>query len=548
MADTVESNVVETRFCRESDLKTLPASGERMWFLLEPNAYPRFGGEVSRTARAPISATRQRRKGVVSDLAAGAEVEHDFQPDLLNRLLQSLFWARWYEQADNWQYHNRPVFCTGVLASDDSYNFTTGIPTDTYVMVAAARKLVYASGFNVAENNGLKTLASVAQTANKLIVAGSPLTDETPSEKARVRVVGRSFSESDVSVVVDGASGTFRIETVGYNMNNLGVKPGQWVFIGGDAATSNFTNAQNRGFARVRRVVASYVEFDRATFTPANSASTGNFVHIYFGPYIKNEADVADRFRHSFHFERELGKNETAEELREYVTGAVGSTFELSMPEADKVTCTLAFEALDYETNDGTQTRKSGTRAASASGEPIFNTSTDVLYAELYQVAADVTPDSVLGYLTDASLAIDNGVQKRGALGVLGGIGHSTGDFEVTMNATAYFTDMTAIQAIRANTTCGAYFIVGGSNHGFVMDFPALTLGDSSAEVAKDEPIMLTFENPAHGSDGLYSDYTLSMSYFPYLPKIAAPETSESAAAGGGDGGSFVDTPGDNVG
>ena len=80
----IDSNVVGLNYAEEECLGVLPTDPK--WYALEPNSYSDFGGELSTASRSPISASRQNKKGAVTDLSAKAGFELVFTHTALNDL------------------------------------------------------------------------------------------------------------------------------------------------------------------------------------------------------------------------------------------------------------------------------------------------------------------------------------------------------------------------------------------------------------------------------------------------------------------------------
>lgn len=498
----IDSNVTGLRFAEELCLKQLPDTGV-VWYPLEPNSYSDFGGQITTVARNPINPTRQQKKGVTTDLEASGGFNQDLTQTNLVRLMQGFMFADIREKTKTAPMNSPAIAVTAVTATSKQYSTAAG--------GFVAGDLILASGFAVAANNGLKTVASIASGQ---VVVTETVADETPAVTASLSVVGFQFPSADVSIVFTAGSYP-RLVSSATNMTTLGLIPGEWVFLGGDLTANSFAN--NSGFARVNAITSTYVEFDKTDWTPVAETGTGKTVRIFLGDVLKNESDPTLIKRRTYQIERTLG-SDTVGVMAEYLVGAVANQFTLNSPQAEKINCDLTFVACDNEQHDGTAGVKTGSRPNVIQSDA-YNTTNDYARIKLSTVDpvnAAVAPLFV--YATDLTISINNNVSAIKALGVLGALDTSTGTFAASGSLTAYFANIAGVQAVRNNADVTLDICMAKANAGMVMDIPLLTLGNGRLAVEQDKPITLPLD--LTGAEGKFG-HTLLFQIFNYLPNKA---------------------------
>ena len=507
----IDSNVTGLRYAEETSIGVLPGTPD--WIALEPNSYDDFGGEISTVARNPINPSRQRQKGVTVDLDASGGFNTDWTQSNLEDILQGFFFADLRPKTEV----GGSSEITNVDGTGNDYEAASGL--DSF----AAGDLVEASGFTNSANNGVKRVTTAVAASLTVDTAGnfgSTIVDETPPAAAKLVKIGVQGAAGDIDV--DAASSLPALTSTTLDFTTLGVVPGEWIYIGGDVADSSFTNSVNNGFVRVKSVAANRLELDKTQGTMVTEASSTETIQLFLGRVLKNESDSALIKRRTYQLERQLGAPDDtlpAQIQSEYIVGAVPNELSFNFSTADKVNADVSFIATDNEQRTGATGVKSGNRPTLVS-QDAFNTSNDFSRLKLSILdPVDSNPTALFAFLTEFTLTINNNVSPNKAVSVLGAFEVTAGQFNVEGSATAYFSEVTAVQAVRNNSDVTLDFALVKNNSGICVDVPLIALGDGRLDVEQDEAITLPLDIPAAADRNF--DHTLLMVFFDYLPDAA---------------------------
>ncbi len=507
----IDSNVTGLRYCEEVSLGLLNGSAADLWKPLEPNSYNDFGGQLTTMARDPINASRQRKKGVVTDLDASGGFSMDLTQTNLSDMLQGFMFA-------DVRTCDRVATLAAVTTASDHYEKASGMD------IFRIGDIVWAEGFTNPENNGVKHVTAI-NTAY-IGVSENLVNEPAPPATASIRVVGFTSAAGDIDVDAAGTWPALTSTTVDFT--TFGLVVGSWIYIGGDTAGSIFAgnSGVNNGFKRIRAIAAHLLTLDKSAATMVTEAQAGQAIELYFGDVIKNESDPTLIKRRTYQLERLLGAPDTASPSQiqsEYIVGAVPNEFKINIPTANKVTCDLSFVGIDNEQRSGVTGAKTGTRTALVESDA-FNTSSDFSRMRLaVYTSGTEAPSPLFAYVTEANVSINNNASPNKAVAVLGAFDVSIGMFTVSGNITAYFADVAAIAAVRQNKDVSLDFILAKANAGIVFDLPLVTLGDGRADIQKDQPIKLPLSMDAATGAKINAsgDHTLLVQFFPYLPTVA---------------------------
>lgn len=503
----IDSNVTGLSYAEEASLGVLP--GTPTWIPLEPNSYADFGGEITTVARNPINPTRQRKKGVTTDLDASGGFNTDLTQTNLQDILQGFFFADLRRKGEE-----HPTSVT-VQAGDDTYEMAS---TAGFFVGS----LVLATGHTNAANNGLKRVTAVVANVS-IAVAETLVTEGATPAAAQLVVVGHQFAAGDLDVTTVGNLAQFT-STV-KNLTELGIIPGEWIFAGGDLTTEKFVNAANNGFKRVRSVTTNSITVDKSTLAMITEASTTETIRLFVGRVIKNEVGSLIK-RRSYQLERTLGAPDDAfpsQVQSEYLVGSIPSELTINAPTADKLNVDLAFVAINNEQRTGVTGVKTGNRPALVEAAA-FNTSSDFTRIKLAVVdSVNEAPTPLFAFLQELTVTLNNNVSPNKAVGVLGAFEVTAGTFAIGGSMTAYFADVAAVQAVRDNADLTLDVIVAKENSGIAIDIPLLSLGDGRPAVEQDQPITLplTMDAATAAKISTTLDHTAMLVFFDFLPTAA---------------------------
>ncbi len=544
----IDSNVTGLSIAEEETLGVLPASP--IWYAMEPNTYNDFGGNLTLVARNPINPTRQRRKGVITDLDASGGLNQDLTFTNLDYLWEGLLLAIKRQKATN---------SVGATDADDQILSVSAGPTGGYELGVGggakyqAGSLIFATGFADALNNGLKVVTGV--TGDTLEIADTVL-DAAPAADARIKLVGHEFAAGDASIT-KGANALPTLDSVADDLTSFNLIPGETIYIGGDdtgATGDAFDAASNNGFARVALApTATTLTFDKtsggADGTTEMVTETGGTkaIRIFFGDITRNESSVSPQFdRKTWTLERSLGEPNPISQpgviQSELLRGSVVNEFALNIPQADKITTDWTFVSIDNQQRDGNNPGASGgderllstTVGSFASIEEAtaYNTSSDFSRIKLAVIrptqggASELSaPTPLFAFVTNLTLNVNNNATPNKAVGVLGAFDVTAGTLEVSGDITAYFADVAATRAVRdnADVTLDVAIVKDFGTGllrrktGIVIDVPLIALGDGRLTVAQDEAIQVPLTTDAAVYEPF--DHTLVIHEFQYLPE-----------------------------
>jgi hypothetical protein len=265
-----------------------------------------------------------------------------------------------------------------------SANVAAVAATDDYTVASSVGfkvgSIVFGKGFDNAANNGIHVLNGITDATH--VSTGDALADEAAGAAKTIQVVGYQFPAADVVASVPAGLAAFRLASATVDCTTLGLIPGEYCFIGGQAGGNRLgAAAALTGYGRVAAVATTHIDFDKTTMVVgAGDDGVGTTLQIFFGTVIRNEDDPDDIVKYTHTVERTLGRDEDGRQS-EYVDGFVYNELTWNSPLADKVNVDIKGVGMTHHTRTGAEgplIAQAGASILAALSEDAFNTSSNV--------------------------------------------------------------------------------------------------------------------------------------------------------------------------
>ena len=505
----VLTNQISLAFAIEETLGVLPSTPT--WKQLEPNTIGAYGAVITKTAREPISADRQRRKGATTDLDSSAEFEHDLTKDAFTDFISGFVMASPLYPYSGGTTRQAPLRAgssfedlAAVEGTPDSFDH------DAITTAMTADRLVFTRGFTNAANNGMHVVAAASTTTSTKVA--STLVNETPTHGsgATLELAGVRGASGDITLTVTAGVGTLGSTVLDFT--TLGLTVGQVIHVGGLLTANQFT--AGKGYARITSIAANVVLLDKLDSTLATDTGAAKLIDLLFGGFVRNVAvsDTTSFLEQSYQFEVVLPNlDPTPADMYQYSIGNYANQVTFGLPLTDKAAISFGFVGKDTEIPVDTQKTGAATPVLPVQTAP-YNTSSDIARLRIQKV--DET--GLTTCFKSLSLVLDNQVTPDKCLGSLGAGYMNTGNFLVNLEAQILLTNADVISAIRNNTTVTMDFILENEDGAIAVDIPSLTLGDGSKELPMNESVLVNLSGEAFKDATL--KYSVGISLVPAVP------------------------------
>lgn len=524
----VLTNSTGLRMAYEASTGVLP--GSPVWYVVEFDTIGNYGATITTVPRRPISQDRGRKKGTPTDQESAAEFETDLTVSAFALFAEGFFFAEYANLEFVLQNAGAPPTVTGGSPTGYTISAASALLAGKVVWVSGgAITLVYAKGYAVAANNGIKVLTADLAASGTTITVSGLATEASPPANASLQVCGVRTDDVTVTVALDG-TGTLVSAADVANWATLGLRAGMTIHIGGANSSLVLTNSATiaattvYGYARVVSISGTTLTFDKADANlllgGAGSSSGSQTIDFLFGRFVRDVAVTANaddtRYLERTHqFELSFPGLGTAGATEyEYAVGNFGNSLAFNLPLTNKATMSLGFIGTSSDTI--TATRKTG---ASTATNPLrntaFSTSIDIvsLTTDVVSSVSDVCFKSI-------TLSMLNNVSPEKCLGTQGARFVNAGLFEFNLEGQMLFTNKAIVNAIRNNTSVTFNAVLRNQDGAIALDIPEMTLSGGAREYPVDQSVLV---NITGGSvtNSTYG-YNASASILAVVPTAAA--------------------------
>ena len=182
-----------------------------------------------------------------------------------------------------------------------------------------------------------------------------------------------------------------------------------------------------------------------------------------------------------------------------YSKGNFCNTIGINLPLTDKAT--ISFNYIGTDTDVPTITRKAKGSLDDMERSEAFNTTADIARLRI----ANIDYSGLTTDFKSVTFNINNNVSPEKVLAKLGARFMNTGEFAVSIEAQALFTNPLVLTAIRENKTVSMDFVLKNNDGVMGFDIPAMTLGGGGRDYPENESVLVnltceTFEDDVFDS------------------------------------------------
>lgn len=501
MSNLVKAESVTLLSALESALGIQPSTG---WRQHQPNAdgIQDFYPNIKKVARSPLSKNRQNEKGDVVDLDVAPKLVHDLNKDLLDAFGEGIFLAKTQHTGGTGLAYFTPTAVTSLVYTVAALG---ALPQGT---------LVYARGFKIAGNNGLKQVGA-ASTGTSIPTAG--LAAETVSGYlATVEVAGWRGASGDIGLDVNG-----NLTSTAADFTTMGLAAGMWIKVGGGVGTSfGFANALYTGIAQIAIAPTAHLLTlqHRSWVVGAADTGTTKTIDLYWSRWLINVPfdNVALYQEPSYQLEMSLPGADTAGATDyKYAAGCMVDSFEVNAPLTALTVATVTFCGTTM--TDPSTTRATGAATANL---PIASAGLNTVSEESMRPPRLYDPNNadfvVSQDVSSWKLTLSNNISPQKQQGSFGAVRMIVGKCTVMVAMECFYVQPDIEKAIRSNNTLRFDVLLKNGDGGVFFDIPSMTLSAGQLKEPANGPVTITPQVDAF-RDGTFN-YTLGMMQFPYLP------------------------------
>lgn len=476
-----QTHATTQAIARMSAYDTLGGSPE--WHALKPTAIAGVTASTETAIHDTIDATNQYEAGSIVGLSASTPLEMGVTYQALDYFVPAAMRTAWSGPRALVTSATRPTSAT-------SAHFVVPAMADAL----PALTLVKISGCAVAANNGVKVVASGGSTTQIPITGGLTAETFTAAQNVTIEVCGYQFASGDLTVTV--SSGVITLGTTTKDLTELGLVSGQSIWIGDtSAAAYSYATAADYGPARiVSTPTANAMVVDSTFGTFTTDAGSSKTIRLFFGRTARVVGRDSGSYAESYYQVETAIENLGAANATHYLyleNGAIGA-LEISAPSAALATLTATLTGTDVTNTD---TRRTNASAPTLPKRTVaYNTTTD----SSGRVFLSSDNSQVTGYITSATLAIDNAANANPVHGKLGSAITTFGKIRVTLSLDVFLTESIVITGARQNLEMRANWWLRNGDGAICFDIPSARIMVESAAFPAGQVVTIPVEVTAN--------------------------------------------------